>query len=249
MRRIKALLVRWVSKRFPPYVLNPLRSEWHVWKYAHLARKPAPFVPSGPVYINAGAGVSGREGWLNVDACPYPGINRLQDLRKGFPPDLLSQADGIYTEHFVEHLSYEEEVPRFLASAISTLKPGGVLRIIVPDARKYMSAYFAEGWGDMTKVRSLKDGNLDDSVHPPVRRATKMEFVNEVFRQSGQHQFAWDFETLALAMGKAGFVDIAECQFGVGRDPKLLIDLPQRAFDSLYVEGRRPEIGSAMTPQ
>jgi hypothetical protein len=59
--------------------------------------------------------------------------------------------------------------------------------------------------------------------------------VNRVFRGDG-HQFAWDFETLSLALNHAGFINVERRAFGEGADPMLLRDSAHRQIESLYIE-------------
>ena len=44
-----------------------------------------------------------------------------------------------------EHIEPREELPRFLGDCHRALEPGGVLRIIVPDAERYLQAYCQGG--------------------------------------------------------------------------------------------------------
>src|SRR5262249_55628967 len=138
------------------------------------------------------------------------------------------------TEHFFEHIDYTEEAPRFLAEAKRVLKDGGVIRIIVPDAEKYLNAYVRDDWRDMMAIRPL-DPNLKD-FHYSFRYSTRMELINVVFRQFEEHKFAYDFETLALLLKRNGFDEVVRSSYGQSLDPELCIDLEARAPESLYVE-------------
>jgi len=48
-----------------------------------------------------------------------------------------------------------------------------------------------------------------------------MQFMNAIFRQRAEHKYAYDAETLVLALRQAGFVDVVVQQFGVSIDPKM----------------------------
>ena len=69
---------------------------------------------------------------------------------------------------------------------------------------------------------------------------TRMEVMNELFRQGYDHQYIYDYETLALRLTEAGFVGVTRADFGRGQLPELLVDQAARRFESLYVEARRP---------
>jgi len=221
----------------PPYVTNQLRFEWYVWRNTHRSNARKAFANEQNLYVNAGAGAQGRPGWVNVDAYPNEGVNCLWDFRNGLP-FAPGSVKGLFSEHMFEHLDYVLEAPKFLQHAFSSLQSGGTVRLIVPDAGKYLAAYMAEGWSELILTRPLLDGNKD--TFSEQRFQTKMELINEVFRQGGEHKFAWDFETLSLALRRVGFVDIQRRSFNVGFDEKLLIDSPIRAAESLYVEARKP---------
>jgi predicted SAM-dependent methyltransferase len=97
------------------------------------------------------------------------------------------------------------------------LKPGGVLRICVPDARRHL------GW--------YVEGTLHEwrSSH-----ATPLMSVLEQFYGFG-HKVMYDFETLALLCHAAGFSRVEERRFGDSR----LSPAPDhewREWDSQYVE-------------
>lgn len=89
---------------------------------------------------NFGCGTTFHAAWDNYDHRPSsPGVRPL-DLRRPLP-----LADGVYeavySSHTLEHLP-RNEVPRILSEFRRVLKPGGILRIVVPDlelmARTYL---------------------------------------------------------------------------------------------------------------
>jgi predicted SAM-dependent methyltransferase len=98
--------------------------------------------------VNIGAGPAGKAGWVNLDGFRATGINCLCDARRRLPfPD--GSVRGIFTEHFVEHLDYTEEVPDFISECYRALEPGGAIRIIFPDIEMYLKAYTAGGWEEL----------------------------------------------------------------------------------------------------
>jgi predicted SAM-dependent methyltransferase len=183
--------------------------------------------------VNLGCGECGKPGWVNVDVQRYQGVNCLYDCRTSLP-FCDNSVRGIFTEHFFEHLDYTEEAPAFISECYRVLKPGGVLRIIVPDAEKYMRAYCSEGWDELARVRPLRP-DLSD-VYFESRYHTKMEVVNAVFRQYFEHKFAYDFATLDFLIRRCGFQEVIKQEFGKSLRPELLIDQLSRASESLYVE-------------
>jgi predicted SAM-dependent methyltransferase len=186
------------------------------------------------LYVNVGCGSMGvAEGWVNIDYGQYTNVTHTFDCRTELPLENNS-AKGIYNEHFFEHLDYVTEVPFFLAECYRSLAKDGVLRIVVPDAGKYLLGYAAEGWDMLKQTRPLDDNFLDLLMGCTYQ--TKMQLINEVFRQSGEHKYAWDFETLKLILMTAGFAEVKQMSYLHSHDPKLAIDQHIRQPESLYVE-------------
>lgn len=183
--------------------------------------------------VNLGVGGSGKPGWVNVDIFPAPGVNCLYDCRKHLP-FANNAVRGIFCEHFVEHLDYSEELPHFLSECRRVLQPGGVLRIIVPDAGRYLRAYAAGDWDALAALRPLEAGRTD--VHFKFAYRTRMELINMIFRQGHHHKYAYDLETLAFVLRRYGFAHVVRQQFGHSLLPVLAIDRAERAPESLYVE-------------
>lgn len=183
--------------------------------------------------VNVGAGDAGKAGWINLDGYRAKGITLRWDARKSLPfPD--KSVKGIFAEHVFEHIDYREEAPRFLAEARRVLKDNGVLRIIVPDAEKYLRAYVKESWSDLISLRPLNPELKDH--HFDFKYSTRMELVNVVFRQGNEHKFAYDFETLSLLLKRNGFQRVVKQKYGECIDTEVCIDLEIRASESLYVD-------------
>ena len=182
------------------------------------------------VLANIGCGPTGRAGWINLDLYPSPGVTMRVDCRRGFPLG-DSSCRGIHVEHYFEHLHSAFEKPKFLAECFRCLEPGGVLRIIVPDARKYIEAYLDPGWASLNAMGCGEDV-------PQEVFETKIEALNHVFMQA-EHYGGVDFEYLSRLLRGAGFSNIEQQAFGIGKFPDGCIDNPEHASYSLYVEARR----------
>lgn len=66
---------------------------------------------------------------------------------------------------------------------------------------------------------------------------TKMQVINEVFRQGNQHKYAYDQETLLMVLRDAGFSNVVRQNFGISLDNDMAPDSEARKAESLYVEG------------
>jgi len=81
-------------------------------------------------FINLGSGPFLVPGCINIDFFGVPGIEYGADLRR--PLKVAdSTADGIFSEHTIEHLTYAES-GRLLRECHRIMKPGGVIRIVLP---------------------------------------------------------------------------------------------------------------------
>jgi predicted SAM-dependent methyltransferase len=205
-----------------------LKIRWNAQKTRNI------FTGKTNLYVNIGCGSAGLTGdWVNVDYSWYKNVTCAFDCRKDVPFADHS-VKGFFTEHFFEHLDYQAEVPEFLRNCWRVLQKDGVLRIIVPDAEKYLRGYCADGWEMLKQTRPL-DEDLTDKLMG-IQYQTKMQLVNETFRQGGEHKYAWDFETIKLVLTKAGFSDIHKMSYQQSHDPELAIDMEARRYESLYVE-------------
>jgi len=194
---------------------------------------PRRFHDQRDLLVNLGSGSSGRPGWVNVDIFKASGVTCRIDCRKKLP-FADNSVRGILCEHFLEHIDYSEELPHFLSECHRVLQPGGVLRIIVPDAGRYLRAYADDDWDELARLRPLEKGHFDP--HFKFAYRTRMELINMVFRQGHHHKFAYDSETLAFVLRRYGFEQIVQQQFRQSILPELAIDSPERASESLTIE-------------
>lgn len=232
-------MLRTLVKVFPQHVITQIKFELHMLRVrlGSPLRRGA-FRGKTDMLVNIGAGDTGLDGWVNMDAFKCTGVNCLWDPRQAMPFDDNS-VRGIFSEHFFEHIHYTEEAPAFLQECHRVLKPGGIVRIIVPDAGRYLKAYAAASpWNEMTSLRPLEAERLDPYFGWTYN--TPMELVNAVFRQIQEHKFAYDFETLAFILKQNGFVDIEQRSFRDSAMPELAIGQESRKTESLYVEARKP---------
>jgi predicted SAM-dependent methyltransferase len=128
-------------------------------------------------------------------------------------------------------MDFRTDVPRFLKDAYRVLRPGGWIRIVVPDGGRWLRAYAN---GSASEWQSLGMDRLPDDM------PTHMAMINHVFHQSGEHLFAYDWETMAYVLGQAGFGRIEQRTFGQTACDGLAVDQPHHAPYSLYVEAEKP---------
>lgn len=89
--------------------------------------------------LNIGCGFHWHPDWVNIDLTPPgPEVTKF-DLRDGLPfPD--ETFDAVYHSHVLEHLE-PQRGKELLVDCHRVLKPGGVLRVVVPDLEYICRAY------------------------------------------------------------------------------------------------------------
>jgi SAM-dependent methyltransferase len=187
------------------------------------------------------------EGWVNTDVTPHllvarvPGLARLLQLvglidaqrleqhRQGrfrtlrwldvcrrfrFPNDSF---EAVYCSHLLEHL-HADDAERCLREVQRVLVPGGVVRVAVPDLDAIVAAYDPSDpdrflWG-IYQERGAHD------------------------KRSARHRWHYNDASLRALLRRAGFTDVARCEFRQGRCPDL--ERIETREWSLFVEATKP---------
>ena len=171
---------------------------------------------AGPLRLHLGCGATYKEGWVNVDLAGTR-VDLPWDLARPLPfaPQSI---DAIFHEHLLEHLTYAQGV-ELHRRCRELLRPGGVLRIGVPDAGAALGSYAtAESTGEWQS----------DRWPTPLTRIASLTY------DSG-HRAIYDAETLELSCLAAGFARAERRETGVG-DMQPNVDSPSRRDFTLYVE-------------
>jgi predicted SAM-dependent methyltransferase len=174
--------------------------------------------------INFGAGWRPLEGWVNVDIAAAPGIDVVMDVTQGLP-FTTGSAEAIFAEHLIEHLSREAAFD-FVMECHRVLAPDGVVRLSTPDGGRYLRSYRG-------------DRKFLDQVRRP-DEIFDIDVINRVMRENGLHLWIYDEASLCDLTERAGFREVRAAGFGESRSPVMSsVDSPERAIESLYVEGSR----------
>ena len=91
--------------------------------------------------LNLGCGTTLHPAWVNLDRQAGPGVQPWE-ARAGIPfPD--GTFDGVYHSHLLEHLD-REDAALLSRDCLRVLRPGGVLRVAVPDLERIVRGYLAQ---------------------------------------------------------------------------------------------------------
>jgi len=168
--------------------------------------------------LHVGCGNVKLLGWLNIDV--EPGTDLVIDVREGLPFGDNS-IDFIYSEHFFEHLTYEEGEKVF-REFWRCIKKGGVLRIATPDLDFLIQIY----------NRDFKNQDWFPAGFEFVE--TRGRAINMAFRWWG-HQYVYNEEELIGQLIKVGFQNIKRCELNKSNYPELS-DLETRKESTLILE-------------
>jgi predicted SAM-dependent methyltransferase len=195
------------------------------------------------VKLNIGCGTSGIEGWVNIDNSPsillarlplgkrifrtpdWPHGVRRADVRKRIPfPD--AAVSCIYSSHTFEHFTYDESLA-VARECFRVLKPGGILRIVVPDLAILVKDYLSDPANSMASHRFISRLLLTSSVR-------------DIVHAGAHHKQMFDARSLVHMLQEAGFAAPAVSSFGSSGIADIArIELESRRSESLYVEAAK----------
>jgi predicted SAM-dependent methyltransferase len=211
------------------------------------------------IKINLGCGPIQPEGWVNVDgslrarlAKHLPWVDKLLVRLKLIPPTefntrirtddickplsfLDNSVHAVYAGWLLEHLT-RDDGRRLLEECFRIMRPGGVLRVRVPDNYAFCKNYVKEF--DETFVQPRASWNENHT------RWTKMFFddicIHRPWLHSMNHFHKWMYDeiSLTLAFERAGFREVARR----GLHDSRISDVAavESQHEDLIVEGVKP---------
>lgn len=127
-----------------------------------------------------------------------------------------NSVDFIYSSHFFEHI-FKDEAEALLKQCAAALRPGGVIRISIPDLEFAVSLY----------ALGRKEEMLEDYF-----------FVSGKGSYLARHKYMYDFEMIKSVLERSGFSSVTRCEYQQGRLPDIkLLDIYPEV--SLFVEAVR----------
>lgn len=222
--------------------------------------------------LNIGSGPTGLSNWINLDwgllpflsklpwaikflvmigllpagyRVKWPTQLRLVDCRKKLPFSNDS-VDFIFTSHFIEHLNRYDLIS-LISECWRVLRPGGTIRISVPDLELLASKYLA---GDKTYFMNLEERTVSNDKlqntadlfleqfygYDSWSRPNFFTKIQRLFIRG--HLWMYDYESLSDILRSAGFLEISRCEAGSGRTPDIE-ELDLHKESSLFVEARK----------
>lgn len=139
--------------------------------------------------LNLGSGDVLLKGFINIDLHPKADVR--QDLRQPLPY-AENTIDYIYSEHFIEHLTYDE-ARRLMNECYRVLKPCGVIRIATPDLDHLIDKY-QNGWQYQKWLE-----------HPDYKFITSAGMMINYAVRAWGHKYIWNAADLYTILKQAGF--------------------------------------------
>jgi predicted SAM-dependent methyltransferase len=182
--------------------------------------------------------------WDGVRDVPAPGCE-IYDMTnlpmRGIGPDTY---DGIYSEHFIEHL-YKFQGINFLKECLRIMKPGGTLRTVWPP---YEVVEWLTSELDLTDNEFVKHYyNFYIVKHGFAGRGNEHRRIQDqvaigLLHQAGEHKYLWSEKELTDTLRSLGYVDVKKCEYGKSSLAEFNgIDTPGqiRAMHSVVLEARK----------
>ena len=207
------------------------------------------------VKLNLGCGNHTPEDWVNIDYAfgarlakipLFRAINKkigffqmdwddrikIHDLRRTFPFDDAS-VGIVYTSHTLEHFS-KQEGKRFLKECHRILRPGGIIRIVVPDLETIVSDY--------TTGKTSADMFLDKLC--VICDTSGMGFFKRLLASqiAFPHKCMYDTRTMLSRLREIGFQSESRAPFESDIADIKQIESEERTKDAVILEGKRLEI-------
>lgn len=139
-------------------------------------------------------------GWVNIDIADLSQFAKEQayrfrqiDVTKGIPCG-DNEVDIIFHSHLLEHFSRIEGF-QFLKECHRVMKPGGIIRVSVPDAEKLAMKYLD---GSIKEYRYVNVGV--ENAHDDAEALHELLYAN--------HKTLYDMRALTQVLSEAGFSSI-----------------------------------------
>ena len=180
-----------------------------------------------PRRLNWGCGSHAAPGWINSDVRPKPGVDLVADIRQGLPlaDDCLDYAVSV---HALPEIPYPQLIP-VLTELGRVLKPGGTLRLVLPDLDRAIDAY-------------RRDEEDYFKVGPEDARSLGGRLIVQMLWY-GHSRSLFTAEFCQELLEKAGFEQVRHCAFGKTASAIAeIVALDNREDESIYVEARAPGV-------
>ncbi|HYA23181.1 MAG TPA: methyltransferase domain-containing protein [Terriglobales bacterium] len=164
----------------------------------------------------------------------------VHDLRKRLPFH-ENTFSAIYASHVLEHL-YRSDAQALLCECRRVLRPGGTLRVVVPDLHSMVVDYLnRRRAGTMSAADNLNARLAFRSPAPPAGNVFVRSYA--VWKDFHSHKWMYDSDSLIHYLEAAGFHQVAQMEFLKSSIPGIEeVEQPERVLDGagICIEGKKP---------
>lgn len=218
------------------------------------------------IKLNLGCGAVRPKGWVNTDSSLNATIQKVPFIGKKVS-QLFSQVkysdsnvvfmnlnktwnysdnsvDVVYASHLFEHLT-RKAASIFLKESFRTLKPGGVIRLVVPDlykiCKRYIDTYEHSDNNDPTEF-IMWAINMDKESQYGGTSLFK-SLLLELQGYPHQHKYMYDDRSLGFLLRKQGFEKLQTLSYGISKYLPEIADVEgtEESYLSVYLEGLKPK--------
>jgi len=174
--------------------------------------------------LNWGCGPFPSYGWVNSDIMPANGVEVVADIREGLPLP-SDHFDYITSIHALPELSYAE-LDFALQELRRVLKPGGYLRLSLPDFNKALAAY---------QTHDIDYFLIGDDV---IKCLSGKMIVQLTW--FGRSRSMYTEEFIHELLIRNGFQSVSLCAYQTTSSPHAgITELDDRPLESLFVEATK----------
>lgn len=174
--------------------------------------------------LNLGCGPCMAPGWMHADRSAGEGIDFSCDIRAGLPvePDYF---EYIVAMHMLQDAPYPDVLP-ILCELRRVLKPGGILRLGLPDLDRAIAAYLRRDH----RYFYVPD---EDAAGVGSKLITQLVWYGSV-------RTPFTYEFVEEWLRKAGFRDVTRCAFKETQSAYPdIVQLDNRERETLFVEAQK----------
>lgn len=224
--------------------------------------------------VNLGCGPNAPAGWLNVDGSWNAWLSNHRNLRTALKtigvirndsgaqwnvrplvhdlteslPFSDNSVSAIYGAHVLEHL-YLADARKLLSECRRVLRPGGIIRLVVPDLRSMATAYLRSKNGEsrspsekIAAADSLNEKLGFRSPAPPNGNVLLKFYY--LWKDFHHHKWMYDSDSLAYYLQQAGFSNVCEKEYLQSEISGIEeVEEARRVLDGagVCVEGKKPQ--------
>lgn len=183
--------------------------------------------------------------WTVVNLQKREGVDNL-DLTNLPTPYADNQFDGIYSEHFIEHM-YKYQGINFFKEALRILKPGGTIRTVWPPY-EFVEKLVSNEWLTADEEEFVEHYHAFYVVkHKFAPKGNKHRNKREqcalgLLYQQGEHLHIWSIQEMLDTLKELGFKNVKQCKYQESTVADFKgIDTPGkiRALHSAVIEARK----------